>query len=69
MIALGPDPRFITAIRNLRRCILRLNELDEQYDNFIETVEREDLCAEFDEIVYAVGLHDYEDLAGRWRDW
>jgi hypothetical protein len=36
---------------------------------FIETVEREDICDEFEAIVHACGLGNYKDLADRWRDW
>lgn len=69
LIALGPKPGVRPRIRILRSCIYRLNTLDEQNDHFIATVEREDLCEGFQEIVYACGLHDCPDLAERWRDW
>lgn len=69
LIALGPSPSVRARIRILRECIRRLNSLDEQNSHFISTIEREDLCAAFDEIVYACGLHNCPDLADRWRDW
>jgi hypothetical protein len=43
--------------------------LDVENRHFIETVEREDLCAAFDEIVHACGLGKHVDLADRWREW
>ena len=68
LIALGPEPKVIPRIRILKRCITELNRLDEEY-GFIATIEREDLCEEFEEIVYACGFHELQDLADRWRDW
>jgi hypothetical protein len=69
LIALGPDPKVRPRLAVLKRCIVRLNDLDEEHDYFIETIAREDLCEEFDEIVYACGLKQYDDLSDRWRDW
>ena len=53
----------------LRECIESFNKLDSQKDHFIETVEREDICKEFEAIAYAAGFGSVEDLADRWRDW
>jgi hypothetical protein len=52
----------------LQRCIESFNELDSEMQ-FIETVEREDICEEFEAIVHACGLGGQKDLADRWRDW
>jgi len=69
LIDLGPAPRTRDALRILRACIRRLNELDEEHDHFIMSSERDELFDEFDEIVHAVGLGDYPSMADRWRDW
>ena len=53
----------------VRHCIETLIALDEQYDGFIETGEREELCREIDEIVYTCGLRNCDGMADRWRDW
>jgi hypothetical protein len=52
----------------LKECIESFNELDAEH-SFIETVEREDICEEFEAIVHACGLGDQKDLADKWRDW
>ncbi len=61
-------PRELTPIMAiLKQCIESFNNLDAEMD-FIETVEREDICEEFEAIVHACGLGAYTDLADRWRD-
>jgi hypothetical protein len=52
----------------LQKCIESFNELDNRL-HFIETIEREDICEEFEAIVHACGLGSREDLADEWRDW
>lgn len=52
----------------LQRCIESFNELDQELE-FIETVEREDICREFEAIVHACGLGSHEFIADQWRDW
>jgi hypothetical protein len=69
LIALGPEAAEPAVLDVLRGCIESLNALDSQYGGFIETIERENLCAEFDEIVSASGLGHYDALADRWREW
>ncbi len=59
------------AIPILQKCIEQLNELDAAHGHFIETIFREKLCDEFDDLAYAAGLrHDkHKNLADRWREW
>jgi hypothetical protein len=52
----------------LQKCIEAFNELDAEM-RFIETVEREDICKEFEAIVHACGLGGHISLADEWRDW
>ena len=60
-----PKKKMVAA---LRECVTRLNDLDAEHD-FIETVEREDLCQEIDEIVHACRFPKEQGIADRWRDW
>lgn len=53
----------------LQKCIEAINAIDEQMGYFIETIEREDICEEFEKIVHACGLGAHQDLADQWRDW
>lgn len=69
LIALGPKPKKREVATVVRRCVEQLNSLDEQYDGFIETGEREELCREIDELVYVAGLRDSDGMADRWREW
>jgi hypothetical protein len=69
VVELGANPKKRAILAILQRCVERLNELDEQYDYFIMSIERDDLCEEFYEIVHASGLRGYENLADQWREW
>ena len=69
LIALGSKPKKREVAAVIRRCVEQLNSLDERYDGFIETGEREELCREIDELVYVAGLRDSAGMADRWREW
>jgi len=69
IIGLGASPPEELVLEKLEACIEALNALDVELEGFILTMEREDICEEFEEIVHASGLGHYQDLADRWRDW
>ena len=52
----------------LQSCIESFNELDSKLE-FIETVERKDICVEFEALVHACGLGKFENMADEWREW
>lgn len=56
-------------ITHLKDCILKFNAIDQKFEYFIETIEREDICEEFESILHACKLGHLEDLADEWRDW
>jgi hypothetical protein len=68
LLNLGPGASENERLAVLQQCIESFNELDAEMQ-FIETVEREDICEEFEAIVHACGLGHHKDLADRWRDW
>jgi hypothetical protein len=68
LISLGESASEEERRAVLRWCIESFNELDARLV-FIETVEREDICEEFEAIVHACGLGPYADLADEWREW
>jgi hypothetical protein len=68
LIELGPTASEDERMAILQRCIETFNRLDTELQ-FIETVEREDICEEFEAIVHACGLGKYTNLAERWREW
>ncbi|MBM7650199.1 uncharacterized protein YsxB (DUF464 family) [Bacillus ectoiniformans] len=49
--------------------VISLNELNEKYDYFIETEEREELCEFIDEAAQLAGVHSDEDITEEWREW
>ena len=65
---LGTSASKKKRMKELQRCIESFNKLDQELE-FIETVEREDICCEFEAIVHACGLRSHECLADQWRDW
>jgi len=69
LVALGPKASKAKRKQVLKACIEEFNELDRTMDHFIETFERDDICSEFDLLVHACGLGEYDNLADEWRDW
>jgi hypothetical protein len=68
LIELGPNASENERLSVLQECIESFNELDSE-KSYIETDEREDICNEFEAIVFASGLGHLEYLADRWREW
>lgn len=68
LVALGPQARKATKIAVFKKCIEGFNDLDTTHDRWIMTIEREDICEAFQDVVAAAGLIE-EALADRWRDW
>jgi len=68
LLKLGPRASEKKRMAVLQHCIESFNELDAEMQ-FIETIEREDICAEFEAIVHACGLGHCKGLADRWREW
>jgi hypothetical protein len=71
LIALGPKPKRAAAMKVFQACTEALNELDEANEHFIETIEREDLCAAIDRMARSVGIKTkkMESVADQWREW
>ncbi len=66
--ALGAEPPGEAVLEILRQCVEAFNDLDAVH-GWIETIEREDLCAMIDELATLAGIEDADDVAGEWRDW
>lgn len=56
-------------IRIVQATVLRLNVLNEKYDFFIETLEREELVEFILEKAQNAGLETEEDITEEWREW
>ena len=53
----------------VKEVVIGLNELNEQFDYFIETLEREELCEFIIKAANAAGLETEEDITEEWREW
>lgn len=53
----------------VKEVVLKLNELNEKYDYYIDTMEREELCDFIIEAAQLVGLEAEEDITEKWREW
>jgi len=66
---LGDKPTEQDILECVEEVVVRLNELDEEYDHFIETMEREELCEFIIEAARIAGLECEEDITEEWREW
>jgi hypothetical protein len=66
LAALGPKEKR-NARGVLKMLVQGFNRLDEKHEHFIETIEREEICEEIEDIAFLAGLPD--DIADEWRDW
>jgi hypothetical protein len=69
LLDLGTNSLESERMAILQQCIERFNCVNAEMNDFIETVEREDICEEFEGIVRACGLGTHKNLADEWRDW
>lgn len=53
----------------VKKVVISLNELNDNYDYFIETMEREELCEFIIEAASIAGLESEEDITEEWREW
>lgn len=63
------DPSEEELIWIVQETVLRLNALNEKYDFFIETLEREELVEFILEKAQNAGLKTAEDITEEWREW
>ncbi len=63
------NPSEKEIIKTVKKTVLRINALNEKYDFFIETMEREELCDFLLENAQQAGLETDEDVTEEWREW
>lgn len=68
LIYLGIEPSEDEIMSCVEKVVLKLNDLNEQYDYYIETMEREDLCEFIIKAAQIAGLETDEDITEEWRD-
>ena len=63
------EPSDEKVFEKVKQTVLYLNALNEKHDFFIETLEREELCAFIIEKAQQAGLDVKEDITEEWREW
>ncbi|MGN7939543.1 hypothetical protein [Virgibacillus sp. 6R] len=58
----GVEPKKKEIMKFVKDIVISLNELNEKYDYFIETMEREELCNYIIEVASIAGLKSDEDI-------
>ncbi|WP_050180571.1 hypothetical protein [Domibacillus robiginosus] len=66
---LGDMPTEKAILERVKEVVIRLNELNDKYDYFIETMEREELAEFIEEGAKLAGLESEEDITEEWREW
>ncbi|CAM4041032.1 MULTISPECIES: hypothetical protein [Bacillus] len=66
---LGENPTEVEVMQVVKEVVLKINELNDEYDYFIETMEREDLYEFIDAAARIAGLESEEDITEEWREW
>ncbi|QBP40979.1 hypothetical protein [Paenisporosarcina antarctica] len=69
LIELKDNPSSAEIMDCVKEVVLKLNELNEKYDYYIDTLEREELCDFIIEAAQLVGLEAEEDITEEWREW
>ncbi len=69
LIKLGVKPKKKEIMKFVKDVVISLNELNDKYDYFIETMEREELCEFIIEAANIAGLESDEDITEEWREW
>ncbi|MFT8322078.1 MAG: hypothetical protein ABF649_14350 [Bacillus sp. (in: firmicutes)] len=65
----GENATDKSIIACVKKVVLRLNEINETFEYFIETMEREELCEFIIEAASIMGLEWEEDITEEWREW
>jgi hypothetical protein len=66
---LGGSPIEEEILHCVKKVVISLNELNDNYDYFIETMEREELYEFITQAARIVGLESEDDITEEWREW
>ncbi len=66
---LGKNPTEFEIMHVVKEVVLNINELNDEHEHFIETMEREDLYEFIDTAARIAGLESEEDITEEWREW
>lgn len=62
-------PTEVEILEKVREVVIKFNELNEKFDYYIETMEREELYEFIDKLARKAGLNTNEDITEEWREW
>ncbi|WP_051404879.1 hypothetical protein [Bacillus cihuensis] len=66
---LGVKPKKGEILENVKEVVIQLNELNDKYGYFIETMDREELYEFITEADRIAGLKVEGDITEEWREW
>ncbi len=66
---MGENPTEVKIMQVVKEVVVNINELNDEHDYFIETMEREDLYEFIDTAARIAGLESEEDITEEWREW
>jgi hypothetical protein len=66
---LGGSPSEEEVLHCVKKVVISINELNDNYDYFIETMEREELYEFITQAARIVGLESEDDITEEWREW
>jgi len=69
LISLGDKSSKEEIMKLVEKVVTEFNVLNDKYEYFIETLEREDLCDFIMEAASLAGLETDEDITEEWREW
>jgi hypothetical protein len=69
LAALDQPATEAKALPVVERVVRRFNVLHQEFDYFVDTLEREELCAYIDAALKAVGVTLSWEVTLQWREW
>ncbi|MEW8969320.1 hypothetical protein [Mesobacillus jeotgali] len=63
------NPTEKAILKKVKEVVIEFNRLNDEYDYFIETLEREELYEFIDGKAREAGLEPDEDITEEWREW
>lgn len=66
---MGKNPTEVEIMHVVKEVVLNINELNDEHDYFIETMEREDSMNLSIQQRRIAGLESEEDITEEWREW
>jgi DNA-directed RNA polymerase subunit M/transcription elongation factor TFIIS len=69
LVKLSANSSKVEIMKAVKEVVIKINELNDKYHYFIETIEREDLYEFIDTAAKIAGLESEDDITEEWREW